>query len=114
METIIILVCYNGKWVTSKKMCKYEGGDSKGLIVPRTNTFAELLDRVHQIGNTNSREDKVCLKFSALVTSNEWKHIKIELQGIPPPKQPSSIGHLMDNLGVERGRSMRFCGVMFL
>ncbi|CAL8161702.1 unnamed protein product [Prunus armeniaca] len=58
METIVILVCYNEKWVTSKKMCKYEGGDSKGLIVPRTITFAELLDRVHQIGNTNRREDK--------------------------------------------------------
>ncbi|KAI5356487.1 hypothetical protein L3X38_009383 [Prunus dulcis] len=78
METIVILVCYNGKWVTSKKMCKYEGGDSKGLIVPRTIKFAELLDRVHQIGNTNIREDKICLKFSVLVASNEWKHIKIE------------------------------------
>ncbi|BBH05491.1 hypothetical protein Prudu_016891 [Prunus dulcis] len=61
-----------------KKMCKYEGGDSKGLIVPRTIKFAELLDRVHQIGNTNIREDKICLKFSVLVASNEWKHIKIE------------------------------------
>ncbi|XP_021810460.1 uncharacterized protein LOC110753792 [Prunus avium] len=59
-------------------MCKYEGGDSKGLIVPWTITFAELLNRVHQIGNTNSRENKVCLKFSVLVASNEWKHIKIE------------------------------------
>ncbi|KAI5335436.1 hypothetical protein L3X38_025569 [Prunus dulcis] len=78
METIVILVCYNGKWVTLKKMCKYEGGDSKGLIVPRTIKFVELLDRVHQIGNTNSREDKICLKFSVLVASNEWKHIKIE------------------------------------
>ncbi|CAL8155373.1 unnamed protein product [Prunus armeniaca] len=78
MKTIVILVCYNGKWVTSKKMCKYKGGDSKGLIVPRTITFAELLDRVHQIGNINSKEDKVCLKFSVLVASNEWKHIKIE------------------------------------
>ncbi|KAI5327641.1 hypothetical protein L3X38_027037 [Prunus dulcis] len=114
METIVILVCYNGKWVISKKMCKYEEGDSKGVIVPRTSTFAELLDRVHHISNTNSREDKVCLKFSVLVASNEWKHIKIELQGIPPPKQLSSIGHLMDNLGVERGKRMRFCGVMFL
>ncbi|CAL2265845.1 unnamed protein product [Prunus armeniaca] len=78
METIIILVCYNRKWVTSKKKYKYEGGDSKGLIVPRTITFAELLDCVDQIGNTNSREDKVYLKFSVLVASNEWKHIKIE------------------------------------
>ncbi|KAI5323791.1 hypothetical protein L3X38_032863 [Prunus dulcis] len=78
METIVILVCYNRRWVTSKKMCKYEGGDSKGLIVPWTITFAELLDRVHQIGNTNNREAKVCLKFSVLVASNEWKHIKIE------------------------------------
>ncbi|CAL8119700.1 unnamed protein product [Prunus armeniaca] len=77
METIVILVCYNGKWVTSKKMCKYEGGDSKGLIVPRTITFAELLDRMHHIGNINM-EDKVCLKFSVLMASNEWKHIKIE------------------------------------
>ncbi|CAL2229247.1 unnamed protein product [Prunus armeniaca] len=78
METIVILVCYNGKWVISKKMCKYEGDDSKGLIVPQTITFAELLDHVHKIGNTNSREDKVCLKFSVLMVSNEWKHIKIE------------------------------------
>ncbi|CAL2270545.1 unnamed protein product [Prunus armeniaca] len=78
METIVIPVFYNGKWVTSKKMCKYEGGDSKGLIVPRTITFAELLDCVRYIGNTNSREDHVCLKFSVLVASNEWKHIKIE------------------------------------
>ncbi|XP_021833424.1 uncharacterized protein LOC110773230 [Prunus avium] len=78
METIVILVCYNGKWVTSKKMCKYEGGESKGLIVPWTIKFAELLDRVHQIGNTNSREDKVSLKFSILVASNESKNIKIE------------------------------------
>ncbi|KAI5351048.1 hypothetical protein L3X38_003939 [Prunus dulcis] len=78
METIVILVFYNGKWVTSKKMFKYEGGDSKGLIVPRTIIFVELLDHVHKIGNTNSREDKVCLKFSFLVASNEWKHIKIE------------------------------------
>ncbi|CAL2244556.1 unnamed protein product [Prunus armeniaca] len=77
METIVILVCYNGKWVTLKKMCKYEWGDSKGLIVPRTITFAELLDRVHHICNTNM-EDKVCLKFSVLMASNEWKHIKIE------------------------------------
>ncbi|CAL8155388.1 unnamed protein product [Prunus armeniaca] len=59
-------------------MCKYEGCDSKGLIVPRTITLAELLDRVHQIGNTNSKEDKVCLKSLVLVSSNEWKHIKIE------------------------------------
>ncbi|CAL8992746.1 unnamed protein product [Prunus brigantina] len=59
-------------------MCKYEGGDSKGLIVSQTITFAELLDRVHKIGNTNNMEDKVCLKFSVLVASNEWKHIKIE------------------------------------
>ncbi|CAL2232196.1 unnamed protein product [Prunus armeniaca] len=78
METIVILVCYNGKWVTLKNMCKYKGGDSKALIVPRTITFVELLDRVRQTGNTNSREDKVCLKFSVLVASNEWKHIKIE------------------------------------
>ncbi|KAI5317932.1 hypothetical protein L3X38_037639 [Prunus dulcis] len=63
METIIILVCYNTKWVTSKKMCKYKGGDSKGLIVPQTITFAKLLYRVHQIGNTNCREDNVCLKI---------------------------------------------------
>ncbi|KAI5334273.1 hypothetical protein L3X38_024406 [Prunus dulcis] len=40
--------------------------------MPNVDTFDEL------IGNTNSREDKVCLKFSILVASNEWKHIKIE------------------------------------
>ncbi|KAI5339339.1 hypothetical protein L3X38_018611 [Prunus dulcis] len=78
METIVILVCCNEKWVTSKKMCKYKEGDSKGLIVPRTITFAELLDCVHHIGYTTSREDKVFLKFSVFVASNEEKHIKIE------------------------------------
>ncbi|KAI5316711.1 hypothetical protein L3X38_036418 [Prunus dulcis] len=78
METIGILVCYNGKWVTLKKMCTYEGGDSKGIIVSRTITFAEILDRGHKISNTNIREDKLCLKFSVPVSSNECKHIKID------------------------------------
>ncbi|KAI5323318.1 hypothetical protein L3X38_032390 [Prunus dulcis] len=61
METIVILVCYNGKCVTSKKIYKYERGDSKGLIVPRTITFAELLDRVHQIGNIIARKTRFAL-----------------------------------------------------
>ncbi|KAI5353559.1 hypothetical protein L3X38_006453 [Prunus dulcis] len=39
----------------------------------------ETLPRPHLLDcNTDSREDKVCLKFSVLVASNEWKHIKIE------------------------------------
>ncbi|KAI5351350.1 hypothetical protein L3X38_004241 [Prunus dulcis] len=45
MDTIAILVCYNGKWLTSKKMCTYEGADSKGIIVLRNITFGELLER---------------------------------------------------------------------
>ncbi|CAL2247064.1 unnamed protein product [Prunus armeniaca] len=78
MDTIAILVCYNGKWVTSKKMCTYEGGDSKGIIVSRNITFSELLERVHRIVNTENKEDKLCLKFSVSISSNECKRIKIE------------------------------------
>ncbi|KAI5343108.1 hypothetical protein L3X38_010984 [Prunus dulcis] len=48
METIVILVCYNGKWVFEEDVQIRRG------------------------------EDKICLKFSVLVASNEWKHIKIE------------------------------------
>ncbi|VVA34668.1 PREDICTED: LOC109947472, partial [Prunus dulcis] len=62
METIVILVCYNGKWVTSKKMCKYEGGNSKGLIVPRIIKFAEILDHVHQIGKYKQQGRQGLLK----------------------------------------------------
>ncbi|KAI5312704.1 hypothetical protein L3X38_041878 [Prunus dulcis] len=51
MDTIAILVCYNGKWVTSKKMCTYEGGDSKDIIVSRNITFSELLEPVDKIVN---------------------------------------------------------------
>ncbi|BBH05551.1 hypothetical protein Prudu_016976 [Prunus dulcis] len=78
MDTIVILVCYNEKWVTSKKMCTYEGGNSKGIIVSRNITSGELLEWVHKIVNTNNREDKLCLKFSVSISSNECKHIKIE------------------------------------
>ncbi|CAL9012230.1 unnamed protein product [Prunus brigantina] len=78
MDTIAILVCYNGKWVTSKKMCTYEGGDSKGIIVSRNITFGELLEWVHKIVNRDNRADKLCLKFSVSISSNECKHIKIE------------------------------------
>ncbi|CAL8084251.1 unnamed protein product [Prunus armeniaca] len=78
MDTIAILVCYNGKWVTSKKMCTYEGGDTKGIIVSRNITFGELLERVHKIVNTDNREVKLCLKFLVSISSNECKHIKIE------------------------------------
>ncbi|KAI5313498.1 hypothetical protein L3X38_042674 [Prunus dulcis] len=78
MDTIAILVGYNGKWVTSKKMCTYEGGDSKCIIVSRNITLGELLEWAHKIVNTNNREDKLCLKFSVSISSNECKHTKIE------------------------------------
>ncbi|CAL2238737.1 unnamed protein product [Prunus armeniaca] len=78
MDTIAILVCYNGKWVTSKKMCTYERGDSKGIIVSRNIKFGELLERVHKVVNRDNMEDKICLKFLVSISSNECKHIKIE------------------------------------
>ncbi|CAL2246399.1 unnamed protein product [Prunus armeniaca] len=40
--------------------------------------FGELLERVHKIVNRDNREDKLCLKFSVSISSNECKHIKIK------------------------------------
>ncbi|KAI5333925.1 hypothetical protein L3X38_024057 [Prunus dulcis] len=81
METIVILVCYNGKWVTSKKMCKYEGGDSKGLIVPRTIKFAELLDLCIRLVIQTAEKTSSRMGHSsvAIVESNEvtWNNTNV-------------------------------------
>ncbi|XP_021821693.1 uncharacterized protein LOC110763249 [Prunus avium] len=54
-----------------------EGGDSKGLIVPRTITFAELLDSVHQIDSSRMGRSSVAIVESNEVTQNNTNVVDV-------------------------------------
>lgn len=42
MDTVGILVFYNGNWVRKDNIESYEGGEAEGIIVSRNVTFSEL------------------------------------------------------------------------
>ncbi|XP_016652417.1 PREDICTED: uncharacterized protein LOC107881897 [Prunus mume] len=78
METVGILVFYNGSWVHKDKIESYEGGEAKGVIVSRNITFSELVDRIYKITNADLNKYCVTLKYSVPLSSSTYKHLKVE------------------------------------
>ncbi|XP_021813085.1 uncharacterized protein LOC110756023 [Prunus avium] len=78
MDTVGILVFYNGSWVHNDNIESYEGGEAKGIIVSRNITFSELVDRIYKITNADRNKYIVTLKFSVPLSSSAYKHLKVE------------------------------------
>ncbi|CAL8124713.1 unnamed protein product [Prunus armeniaca] len=78
METVGILVFYNGSWVHKDNIESYEGGEAKGIIVSRNVTFSELVDRIYKITNIDLNKYSLTLKYSVPLSSSAYKHLKVE------------------------------------
>ncbi|CAL8109140.1 unnamed protein product [Prunus armeniaca] len=78
METVGILVFYNGSWVHKDNIESYEGGEAKGIIVSRNVTFSELVDRIYKITNAYLNKYSLTLKYSVPLSSSAYKHLKVE------------------------------------
>ncbi|BBH02263.1 hypothetical protein Prudu_012779 [Prunus dulcis] len=63
MDTVGILVCYNGSWVKKDNIESYEGGEAKGIIVSR---------------NVTATKYSVTLKYSVPVSASVSKQIRVE------------------------------------
>ncbi|BBG99108.1 NB-ARC domain-containing disease resistance protein, partial [Prunus dulcis] len=78
MDTVGILVCYNGSWVKKDNIESYEGGEAKGIIVSRNVTFSELVQRIYKIMDAEPTKYSVTLKYSVPVSASVSKHIRVE------------------------------------
>ncbi|CAL8114171.1 unnamed protein product [Prunus armeniaca] len=78
MDTVGILVCYNGSWVKKDNIESYEGGEAKGIIVSRNVTFSDLVQRIYKIMDADPTKYIVTLKYSVPVSSSVCKHIRVE------------------------------------
>ncbi|XP_034218927.1 uncharacterized protein LOC117630293 [Prunus dulcis] len=78
MDTVGILVCYNGSWVKKDNIESYEGGEAKGIIVSRNVTFSELVERIYKIMDAEPTKYSVTLKYSVPVSASVSKQIRVE------------------------------------
>lgn len=78
MDTVGILVCYNGNWVKKDNIESYEGGEAKGIIVSRNVTFSELVERIYKIMDAEPTKYSVTLKYSVPVSASVSKQIRVE------------------------------------
>ncbi|CAL8173714.1 unnamed protein product [Prunus armeniaca] len=78
METVGILVFYNGSWVHKDNIESYEGDEAKGITVSRNVTFSELVDRIYKITNADLNKYSLTLKYSVPLSSSAYKHLKVE------------------------------------
>ncbi|CAL8136014.1 unnamed protein product [Prunus armeniaca] len=69
MDTVGILVCYNGSWVKKDNIDSYEGEEAKGIIVSRNVTFSDLVQRIYKIMDADPTKYIVTLKYSVPVSS---------------------------------------------
>ncbi|CAL8134661.1 unnamed protein product [Prunus armeniaca] len=78
MDTVGILVCYNGSWVRKDNIDSYEGGEAKGIIVSRNITFPDLVQRIYKIMDADPNKYIVTPKYSVPISSSVYKHIRVE------------------------------------
>ncbi|VVA40595.1 PREDICTED: serine/threonine-phosphatase 7 long [Prunus dulcis] len=78
MDTVGILVFYNGSWVHKDNIESYEGGEAKGIIVSQNVTFSELVDLIYKIMNADRNKYIVTLKYSVPLSSSAYKRLKVE------------------------------------
>ncbi|BBN68599.1 hypothetical protein Prudu_493S000100 [Prunus dulcis] len=78
MDTVGILVCYNGSWVKKDNIESYEGGEAKGIIVSWNVTFSELVERIYKIMDAEPTKYSVTLKYSVPVSASVSKQIRVE------------------------------------
>ena len=63
----MILVCafilFHGEWIEQNDEYKFKGSKAKGIMIPRSTTYAELVEKIAQVIDIDTSEFKITMKF---------------------------------------------------
>ena len=69
---------FNGEWIEQNDEYKFKGSKAKGIIISRSTTYAELVEKITEVIDIDTVEFKITMKFK-LKTSDRMPPVTIQI-----------------------------------
>ena len=64
MVLVRVSILFNGEWIEQNDEYKFKGSKAKGIMIPRSTTYAELVEKIAQVIDINTSEFEITMKFN--------------------------------------------------
>ena len=78
MVLVRVLILFNGEWIEQNDEYKFKSSKGKGIMISRSTTYAELVERITQVIDINTLDFEITRKFK-LKTSDPMPQITIQI-----------------------------------
>ncbi|KAH9726740.1 SWIM-type domain-containing protein [Citrus sinensis] len=77
MVLVRVPILFNGEWIEQNDEYKFKGSKAKGIMIPRSTTYAELVDKIAEVIDIDTSEFEITMKFK-LKTSDPMPPVTIQ------------------------------------
>ena len=77
MVLVHVSILFNSEWIEQNDEYKFKGSKTKGIIIPRSTTYAKLVEKIAEVIDIDISEFKITMKFK-LKTSDPMPPITIQ------------------------------------
>ena len=77
MVLVYVPILFNSAWIEQNDEYKLKGSKAKGIMIPRSTTYAELVEKIAQVIDRDTSKFEITMKFK-LKTSNLMPSITIQ------------------------------------
>ena len=77
MVLVRVPIIFNGEWIEQNDEYKFKGSKAKGIIIPRSTTYTELVEKIAEVIDIDTSEFEITMKFK-LKTSDRMPPVTIQ------------------------------------
>ena len=77
MVLVRVPILFNGEWIEQNDKYEFKGSKAKGIMIPRSTTYAELVEKIAEVIDIDISEFEITMKFK-LKTSDPMPPVTIQ------------------------------------
>ncbi|KAL9411325.1 hypothetical protein AB3S75_045008 [Citrus x aurantiifolia] len=77
MVLVSVPILFNGEWIEQNDEYKFKGSKAKGIMIPRSTTYADLVEKIAKVIDIDTLEFEITMKFK-LKTSDPMPPVTIQ------------------------------------
>ena len=64
MVLVRVSILFNGEWIKQNDEYKFKSSKAKGIMIPRSTTYAELVEKIAEVIDIDTSEFEITMKFN--------------------------------------------------
>ena len=77
MVLVRVPILFNGEWIEQNDEYKFKDSKAKDIMIPRSTTYAELVEKIAEVIDIDTSEFEITMKFK-LKTSDPMPPVAIQ------------------------------------